>query len=132
MKKQTRITAKPEGDQVLIEVEAVATRKEASFGREATTKTPYDDLRVTISSANVSTTHHFEAGSCGGWPKDSAVGRLFPIPLQEDEGFGQTVRELILILAGAHIAQIKQMAEVLPEAKERGQLELTQFSLMSE
>jgi hypothetical protein len=128
MKKQTRITAKPDGDGLLIEIEAVAIRKEVYSGKNATTETAYDHLTVTVSSANVNTTHHFETRLCSGRPKNSAVRRLFPLPLQEDERFGQVVRELMLLLIDAHIVQIKQIAEILPEAKERGQLEITQFS----
>ncbi len=132
MKKQTRITAKPDGDGLLIKIEAVATRKGAYSGKNDTTKPPYDDLTVTVSSANVNTIHHFETRLCSGWPKNSAIRRLFPLPLQEEERFGQVVRELMLRLIDAHIVQIKQMAEILPEAKERDQFKITQFSYTSE
>jgi len=132
--KQTRITSKPDGDVPLVEVEAVAIRKEAYFGKEATSKTPYDDVTITVTSAYVSTTHRFYGATAdfGGWKDSPSVARFLPLPPQEDEQFGQQLRDLMVVMVDVHIAQIKQMGEVLPEAKLKGQLKLTSFSTVSE
>lgn len=132
--KQTRITSKPDGDVPLVEVEAIAIRKEAYFATEATTKTPYDDVTITVTSGYVCTTHRIygATGDYGGWKNSPSVACFLPLPLQEDEKFDQQLRDLMVVMVDVHISQIKQMGEVLPEAKQRGQLKLTTFSTVCE
>lgn len=104
------------------------------FSNEATSKTPYDDVTITVTSAYVSTTHRIygETADFGGWNNSPSVAPLLPLPLQEDEQFGQQLRALMVVMIDVHVAQIKQMAEVLPEAKLKGHLKLTSFSTTSE
>lgn len=126
--KQTRITSKPDGDNPQVEVEAVATRKEAYFGSGATSKTPYDEVKITVKTATLSSTHTF-SGTIGldGWAKTSRVAKLLPLPLQEEEQFGQAVRDLMLEMVRVHVGDITSLAEVLPSQLEKGQLHLSSF-----
>jgi hypothetical protein len=133
VKKTTRIQSDSgNGAASLVQVEAVAVRQESYRGGEIT-KTQYDIVTVTVTSATVSTTHTFHGsdGGYGGFGKTFLPG-ILPLPLQEDEKFGQAVRDLMNAMVDVHINDIKQFAEILPAAKEKGQLKLTSFEAVSE
>lgn len=116
----------------LVQAEAVAVRQELYKGSE-TTKFPFDIVTVTVQSATVSTTHTFHGadGGYGGFSKTFLPG-ILPLPLQEDERFGQAVRELMNAMVDVHISHIEQMAEILRVEKEKGHLNLTSFETVIE
>lgn len=133
MKKITRIKSDcGHGAASLIQVEAVAVREELYKGAE-TTKSPFDIVTVTVTSATLSTTHTFHGadGGYGGFGKTYLPGVL-PLPLQEAEHFGQAARDLMIAMVDVHISTIKQMAEILPAEKEKGHLKLTSFEIVAE
>lgn len=133
VKKITRIQSDcGQGASSLVQVEAIAVREELYKGPE-TTKSPFDIVTVTVQSATVSTTHTFHGadGGYGGFGKTFLPG-ILPLPLQEDERFGQAVRELMKAMVDVHISDIKQMAEILPVEKEKGHLNLTSFETVIE
>lgn len=133
MKKITRITSDcGHGARSLIQVEAVAVREELYKGAE-TTKSPFDIVTVTVKSADLSTTHTFHGadGGYGGFGK-TFLPEILPLPLQEDERFGQAARDLMKAMVDVHISHIKQMAEILPVEKDKGHLNLTNFESVSE
>ncbi|MBD8671609.1 hypothetical protein [Pseudomonas lurida] len=131
--KQTRITSKPDGDSPLLEVEAVATRKEAYFGSEATSKTPYDEVKITVTTATLSSVHTF-SGTIGldGWAKSPDIAKLLPLPLQEEERFGQAVRDLMIAMVKVHVGDVKALGDRLPISLEKGHLHLNSFQSVSE
>lgn len=133
MKKITRIQSDcGQGASSLIQVEAVAVREELYTGGAAT-KSPYDTVTVTVKSATLSTAHTFYGadGGYGGFSKTFLPGVL-PLPLQEDERFGQAVCELMRAMVDVHISDIKQMAEILPAEKEKGHLNLEKFETVTD
>lgn len=133
MKKHTRVQADcGQGLRSVVQVEAVAVREEAYFGG-APTKSPFDIVTVTVKSATLSTTHTFHGadGGYGGFG-ETFLPDILPLPLQEDEGFAKAVHGLMQAMVDVHINDIKQMAEILPAAKEKGQLILSSFHSVSE
>lgn len=131
--KQTRITSKPDGDSPLVEVEAVATRKEAYFEAGATSKTPYDEVKITVKTATLSSTHTFSNTiDLDGWAKTPRIAKLLPLPLQEEERFGQAVRDLMIEMVRVHVGDVQSLAEVLPSQLEKGSLNLSSFYSVAE